>query len=374
MHLATMHLLDLSFHERPFDLCFAVHDLGEDGHIRKEVLKNHAVADAGRISLVLNLVQNEAGAGEAPCLDIFDGEQGVVQAAELVVHDNNHGQGEALGQVCHGRELIERHFPTTSTFNEDMLMPRSEGVKGGDELGDIKTAVFHHRGGIGRGGDLEPDGVHLVQTKPRWAETGIEEVDGIVTRTANERFIACCGFSGAFEGFEQEACDVGFACIGIRAGDEVMVGHAGLLEAINAHAADALGFAQADGIGGFWREIDDTPADVGTAIIDTDDDPAAVVKIRAADEASEWPVTMGGGEGGSAKSLPTGGAAVRVKGGNAVLALDDACGGLRNRWLGGGAGGEETAQHSRQNAENRMTSGCRHSVGMFRAWSRSDHF
>ena len=253
-------------------------------------------------------------------------------------------------------------------------MPRSEGVKGGDEFGGIKTAVFHHRGGVGRGGDFEPDGVHLVQNEPRWAETGIEEVDGIVTRTANEWLIARDGFPEAFEGFEQEAGDVGFACIGIRAGDEVMVGHAGLLEAINAHAADALGFAQADGFGGFWREIDDAPADVGTAIIDANDDPASVVKIRAADEATERPVTMGGGEGGSIESLPTGGAAVRVKGGNAVLALDDACGGLGNRWLGGGARSEETAKHSRQNAENRMTSDCRHSVVMVRAGCRSDHF
>jgi hypothetical protein len=259
----------------------------------------------------------------------------VVEAAELVVHHDDDGQGEALGQVCHGRELIERHFPTTSTFNEDMLMPSREGVKGGDEIGGIKTAVFHHRGGVGCSGDFKPDGVHLVQNEPRRAVTGIEQMDGIVTRTANERFIACGGFAEAFEGFEQEAGNVGFPCVRIGASDEVVGGHAELLEAINAHAADAVGFAKADGFGGYRREINDAAANVGAAIIDAGHDPASVVKIGAADEAAERPVTMGSGEGGSNESLPTGGAAVRVQGGDAVLALDDACGGLGNRWLGG---------------------------------------
>ncbi len=259
----------------------------------------------------------------------------MVEAAELVVHHDDDGQGEALGQVCHGRELIERHLPATRTFNEHMLVPSREGVKGGDEFAGIKTTVFHHRRGIRRGGDFEPDGVHFVQNESRRAVAGIEEVDGIVTRTANEWFIACGGFAEAFEGFEQETGDVGFACVRIGASDEVMSGHAGLLEAIYADAADALGFAQADGFGGFGREIDDAAADVGAAIIDADDDPAAVVKIGAADEAAERPVTMGSGEGSSAESLPTGGAAIRVQRGDAMLALDDACGGLGNRWLGG---------------------------------------
>jgi hypothetical protein len=48
--------LNLVAAKRPFDLGLTVHDLGKDRHIRKEVLKNHAIADAGRISLVLNLV------------------------------------------------------------------------------------------------------------------------------------------------------------------------------------------------------------------------------------------------------------------------------------------------------------------------------
>jgi hypothetical protein len=48
--------LNLVAAKRPFDLGLTVHDLSEDRHIGKEVLKHHAVADAGGVSLVVNLV------------------------------------------------------------------------------------------------------------------------------------------------------------------------------------------------------------------------------------------------------------------------------------------------------------------------------
>ncbi len=76
---------------RPVDLGLAVHDFGEHGDV-EEVLEDHAVGDAGGVAFVVGVIEDDASAGETAMLDVADGEQGVVEAAELVVHDDDDRQ------------------------------------------------------------------------------------------------------------------------------------------------------------------------------------------------------------------------------------------------------------------------------------------
>ena len=96
------------------------------------------------------------------------------------------------------------------------------------------------------------------------------------------------------------------------------------LQPLDFHFADALAVMEADGAGGGGGEVDDAAADVGAAIVDADDDPAAGVGVRAAHEAAQRPGFMRGGKGIRAIRLTTGGAAVGVDAGESVLRGDDA--------------------------------------------------
>ena len=113
-----------------------------------------------------------------------------------------------------------------------------------------------------------------------------------------------------------------------------------LLQPLDLHFADPLPSMKADGAGGGGGEINDAPADVGAAIVDADDDPAAGVRVRAAHETTQGPGFMCGGEGIRAIRLTTGGAAVRVDTGKSVLRGDDA----RMTGFSGGRRGTATAE------------------------------
>jgi hypothetical protein len=51
---------------------------------------------------------------------------------------------------------------------------------------------------------------------------GVGEVDGVITRAADEGLEASDAFASAFQGFQQQAGDVSLACVGVGAGDEVV--------------------------------------------------------------------------------------------------------------------------------------------------------
>lgn len=65
------------------------------------MLKDSAVADAGAVAFVIDVIQNETSAGEAAGLDGADGEDRVVEGTKAVVDDNDDLQAKT------GREIGE---------------------------------------------------------------------------------------------------------------------------------------------------------------------------------------------------------------------------------------------------------------------------
>lgn len=84
---------------------------------------------------------------EAALLDVPHGEQGVIQAAEAVVHDDDDRQSKLGGEVGHGFFANERDFPAACSFDEDVAVPCGEAVLAA--CFDIDAAVFQQGGGVG---------------------------------------------------------------------------------------------------------------------------------------------------------------------------------------------------------------------------------
>ena len=76
-----------------------MHHLGEDGRAGKSC-EHGAIGNAGGITLIADVIENDAGALHAARFDVLDREQRVVQSAELVVHDDDDRQRERLRKVC----------------------------------------------------------------------------------------------------------------------------------------------------------------------------------------------------------------------------------------------------------------------------------
>ena len=86
---------------------------------------------------------------------------------------------EALREVGHRGKFVERHFPAARAFDEHMFVLLRKLVKPGDDFVQLKAAVFHQGGGVGRGGNLEPDRIDLLDGQTFAA--GIGEMDGVIT-------------------------------------------------------------------------------------------------------------------------------------------------------------------------------------------------
>ena len=101
-------------------------------------------------------------------------------------------------------------------------MPGGERMELRDDRIHIEAAVFHECGGEGRGGNFEPDGVQIIERERFRRVTGVVQMNDVLATAADEGFEAERGLSGAFQGLEEQAGDVGLARVRVGAGDEVM--------------------------------------------------------------------------------------------------------------------------------------------------------
>ena len=207
-----------------------MHDFGEDGDI-EHGLEDEGVGDGGEVAGVCGVVEDNACAGEAAVLDGADGEDGVVEGAEAVVGDDDDGEIEESGEVGHGAAFGERDFPAAGAFDEDAVVLGGEFGPRGEDGGVVEGVVFEEGGGHGREGLAVGDRVDEVEVGAGGA--GVEESDGVFTAAAGDWFEADGAGALSGEGAEEEAGDVGFACVGAGAGDEVV------------HAAGADGVGEA---------------------------------------------------------------------------------------------------------------------------------
>ena len=91
-------------------------DFEEDLGVVGEDLGVGALGDVG---CRREVIQDNAGAGEGAGTDAFDGEEGVIDAAEAVRDDGDHGQAEADGEVGEGLGFCNRNQPTTGAFDKE---------------------------------------------------------------------------------------------------------------------------------------------------------------------------------------------------------------------------------------------------------------
>jgi len=142
----------------------------------------------------------------------------VVDAAEAVRNDGDHGQAESDGKVGEGFGFCDRNQPTTGAFDEE------RGVLGGkfaepvDERIERESAVFELRGDERSGGGLEPDGVGFVEGESI-SRGGAEDYD-IGAFAAAEGLEGDGAEAGLAEGAGEERGGKGFADAGVGAGEE----------------------------------------------------------------------------------------------------------------------------------------------------------
>ena len=164
------------------------------------------------------VVQDDAGAGEASGADAFEGEEGVVDAAEAVGDDGDDGQGEADGEVGEGFGVGDGNEPAAGAFDEE------GGVFGGEvgeplhEEIEREGAVFESGGDEGGGGGLEPDGVGFVKGED--LAGGVAEDFDIGAFAAADWFEGEGAVAGLAEGAGEERGGEGFADAGVGAGEE----------------------------------------------------------------------------------------------------------------------------------------------------------
>lgn len=98
------------------DLGLARVDFEEDLGVAGEDL---GVGARGDVGCRREVIQDNAGAGEAAGADAFEGEEGVIDAAEAVRDDGDHGQAKADGEVGEGLGFCDRNQPTPGAFDEE---------------------------------------------------------------------------------------------------------------------------------------------------------------------------------------------------------------------------------------------------------------
>ena len=164
------------------------------------------------------MIQDNAGAGEAAGADAFEGEEGVIDAAEAVRDDGDHGQAETDGEVGEGLGFCDGNQPTTGAFDEERGVFGGKFVEPVDERIDRESAVFELRGDERGGGGLEPDGVGFVQGESVF-RGGAEDFD-IGAFAAAEGLEGDGAESRFAEGAGEERGGEGFADAGVGAGEE----------------------------------------------------------------------------------------------------------------------------------------------------------
>ena len=190
-------------------------DFEEDSGVAGENLGVGALGDVG---VGCEVVENDAGAGEASGVDGFEGEEGVVEATEAVRNDNDDGQCQADGEVGEGFVVGDRNQPTAGTFDEQRGVFSGKAAKPILEWVEREAAVFELRGDEWRGGGLEPDGVGFVEGE-NVIRGGAEDFD-IGAFPAAEGLESEGAESGLAEGAGEERGDEGFSNASVGAGEE----------------------------------------------------------------------------------------------------------------------------------------------------------
>lgn len=145
---------------------FAGRDFGLSGvdfeEDRGVLLEDFAIGAGGDICGGGEVVEDDAGAVEAPGANALEREQGVVDAAEAVGHDYNDWQGKPGGEVGDGFGGCDRDEPTPGAFDEEGWVFQSEMAEPGVQRIECDDAILES-GRDERGGwSLKPDGVGFV--------------------------------------------------------------------------------------------------------------------------------------------------------------------------------------------------------------------
>lgn len=190
-------------------------DFEEDSGVAGEDLGVGALGDVGGGREV---IEDDAGAGEASGADGFESEEGVVEATEAVGNNNDDGQREAAGEVGDGFGFGDRNQPTTGTFDEERGVFFGKTAEPVLERVEGEGPVFELRGDKRCGGGLEPDGVGFVE-RENVVRGGAEDFD-IGAFAAAEGLESDGAESGLAEGAGEERGGEGFADAGVGACEE----------------------------------------------------------------------------------------------------------------------------------------------------------
>lgn len=183
-----------------------------------EAFDDAFVGDHGGVEFVGELVQIDAGADEAAGADGGDGQQDVVERAELVFRDDDHRQPEVRGEAGNAIVANERNLPTAGSLDDDFGVLCGEFPVAIDQYRGIDHAVFQHGGYVRGDGRVEMKGVEFF----RVADAGrLGEQAGVIAIPAGNGFVAHDIPPGLAQDADQKAGDVGFADARVRPGDEI---------------------------------------------------------------------------------------------------------------------------------------------------------
>ena len=197
------------------DMGLAGVDFEEDSGVAGEDLGVGALGDVG---IGREVVEDDAGAVESAGADGFQGEEGVVEAAEAVRDDDDDREIEADGEVGDGFRFGYRDQPAAGAFDEERGVFGGKFVEPIDERIEREGAVFELRGDEGGGGGLEPDGVGFVE-RERIFRGGAEDFD-IGAFAAAEGLKGDGAEAGLTEGAGEERGGEGFSHAGVGASEE----------------------------------------------------------------------------------------------------------------------------------------------------------
>lgn len=83
-----------------------------------DIFEHALVGDHGGVEFVSELVEDDAGAGEAHGADGVEGEQDVIECAETVGGDENHRQVEIFREIGDAVICGKRDSPAAHAFND----------------------------------------------------------------------------------------------------------------------------------------------------------------------------------------------------------------------------------------------------------------
>ena len=127
-----------------------------------EILDDAFVGDHGGVHFVLELVEDDAGAGEAARANGIHGEDDVIERSEFISCDDYNRQSKLCGEIGDVVARGKGDFPATGAFHDDLGVFPGEVVKSSDQLGGADGAVFQHGCDVGGDGGVEIDRVDFI--------------------------------------------------------------------------------------------------------------------------------------------------------------------------------------------------------------------